>query len=482
VSPSTIRAALGTGSESRLTALLAASVVGIYLLVVVGATAALAEAARACSSWPGCAGADLTRPAVLVALGHRVAAAAVGLLVILTAVVAFRAGATGRVRLAMAAALALFPVQVSVGALVAVGGGSAGPLVSNAHLLVGMTIFGALVLALAWQLEVETGSDDERSVRDPTDLEPPEPVADDLRADPGPPLSGLARVRAVGSAYVQLMKPRLMWLLCLVASAGMALAATTGGGGLTLPVVAATLVGGVLAIGASGTFNHVLERDIDKRMERTADRPVATHEVPVRNAFAFGGLLTVAALGAFLTVNLLAAALGLAAIVFYSVIYTLVLKPNTVQNTVIGGAAGALPALIGWTAVTGDVGLPGLALAGVIFLWTPAHFYNLALAYRDDYERGGFPMLPVVRGETVTRKHILLYLAATLLAATVLAEVTALGWLYAGTTVLLGAVFLVAVVRLHYEQTEDAAFRAFHASNAYLGLLLLAIVLDALVV
>ncbi len=167
---------------------------------------------------------------------------------------------------------------------------------------------------------------------------------------------------------------------------------------------------------------------------------------------------------------------------FYSVIYTLVLKPNTVQNTVIGGAAGALPALIGWTAVTGDVGLPGLALAGVIFLWTPAHFYNLALAYRDDYERGGFPMLPVVRGETVTRKHILLYLAATLLAATVLAEVTALGWLYAGTTVLLGAVFLVAVVRLHYEQTEGAAFRAFHASNAYLGLLLLAIVLDALVV
>ncbi|WP_276261269.1 heme o synthase [Haloglomus litoreum] len=477
----TPRAVLGTDGDSRLTALLAASVLGVYLLVVVGATAALAEAAQACSSWPGCAGADLSNPAVLVALGHRVAATVVGVVVLATAVVGLRSGADRRVLATVFLALALFPVQVSVGALVATGGSGAGALVSNAHLLVGMTIFGALVLALTWRLEAETGTDDDRAVRDPAQLEPPEPV--DAATDTSAPSpSGLARVRAVAGAYIQLMKPRLMWLLCLVASAGMALAATTTPGGLSVPVVAATLGGGVLAIGASGTYNHVLERDIDKRMERTADRPVATHEVPVRNAFAFGGLLTVAALGAFLSVNLLAAALGLAAIVFYSVIYTLVLKPNTVQNTVIGGAAGALPALIGWAAVTGDIGLPGLALAGVIFLWTPAHFYNLALAYRDDYERGGFPMLPVVRGETVTRKHILLYLAATLLAATVLAELTTLGWLYAATTVALGAVFLVAVVRLHYERSEGAAFRAFHASNAYLGALLLAIVLDALVV
>ena len=217
-------------------------------------------------------------------------------------------------------------------------------------------------------------------------------------------------------------------------------------------------------------------------MERTSDRPLATHEVPVRNALAFGGLLTVASLWAFLTVNLLTAALGLAAIAFYSVVYTLILKPNTVQNTVIGGAAGALPALIGYAAVTGTVGLGGLVLAGVIFLWTPAHFYNLALAYRDDYERGGFPMMPIVRGETETRKHIVLYLAATLLGAGVLAAVANLGWLYGLTTVALGAVFLWMVVRLHYEQSEGAAFRAFHASNAYLGLVLVAIVVDALAI
>jgi protoheme IX farnesyltransferase len=268
-----------------------------------------------------------------------------------------------------------------------------------------------------------------------------------------------------------------MWLLCLVAAAGMALAA---GPDLTTPTVLFTLTGGVLAIGASGTFNHVIERDVDKRMERTSDRPVATHQIPVRNALAFGGLLSVTSVWLFWQVNALAAALGFAAILFYSVVYTVVLKPNTVQNTVIGGFAGSLPALIGWVAVTGEIGLPGLALAGVIFLWTPAHFYNLALAYKEDYARGGFPMMPVVHGETVTRKHIVFYLGATLVAAGGMAALTPLGPLYAATTAVLGAVFLWAVVRLHRERTEQAAFRAFHASNAYLGALLVAIVVDSI--
>jgi protoheme IX farnesyltransferase len=326
---------------------------------------------------------------------------------------------------------------------------------------------------LAWQLEAETGTDDAPgAVPEPSLAE--EPIDDGSVA---PTLTGVERLKATAWAYFELMKPRLMWLLCLVAGAGMALAGTP-----TVRTVLATLGGGVLAIGASGTFNHVLERDIDKRMERTADRPVATHEVPVRNALAFGGLLAVGSLAAFLSVNLLVAALGLAAIMFYSVVYTLLLKPNTVQNTVLGGAAGALPALIGYAAVAGTVGPVGLTLAGVIFLWTPAHFYNLALAYKDDYERGGFPMMPVVRGETETRKHILLYLGATLLSAGVLAELADLGWLYGVTTVALGALFLYTVVRLHREQTESAAFRAFHASNAYLGLVLVAVVVDALAI
>jgi protoheme IX farnesyltransferase len=270
-----------------------------------------------------------------------------------------------------------------------------------------------------------------------------------------------------------------MWLLCLVAAAAMALAV---GPALSVGTIVATLFGGVLAIGASGTFNHVLERDVDRRMQRTSDRPLATDVVPVRNALAFGTVLGIASLATFYYfVNALAAVLGLTAIVFYSVIYTLVLKPNTVQNTVIGGAAGALPALIGWAAATGEIGLPALVLAGVIFCWTPAHFYNLALAYKDDYERGGFPMMPVVRGERATRKQIVLYLGATLIGASTLAAVDTLGWLFAATSVVFGAVFLWAVLRLHREQTRSAAMRSFHASNAYLGTLLFAIIADALV-
>jgi protoheme IX farnesyltransferase len=453
-------------SRPKFATLLAGSVVGVYLLVVAGATASLAEAATACPSWPVCAP-DST--AAVVALGHRGVAVVVGLLLIATAVVGQRAAVPWRVRRSLLVALLLYPVQVAVGGFVAVS--ETAVATSGVHLGMALAIFAALTVALAWQLEAETGSDDAPDGR-------PEPSLPDAPAGTAPAFnSRLDRLQATISAYFRLMKPRLMWLLCLVAAAGMALAA---GPSLGVETVLFTLGGGVLAIGASGTFNHVLERDIDRRMKRTSDRPLATELIPVRRAVVFGLALTGLSLIAFLQVNALAAALGFVAIVFYSVVYTLVLKPNTVQNTVIGGAAGALPALIGWAAVTGDVGVPGIVLAGVIFLWTPAHFYNLALAYKEDYERGGFPMMPVVRGETTTRKHVLWYLAATLAAASGLAAVSGLGLVYAATTVLFGAVFLYAVVRLHRERTESAAFRAFHASNAYLGALLVAIVVDSL--
>jgi protoheme IX farnesyltransferase len=450
------------------TGLLAAATLGVYVLVVVGATASLAEAATACGGWPGCTG-TLASPGVAVALGHRAAAAVVGLVLSGTAVLAWP-DLDRRARAALGVAVVLYPVQAALGAMVATGADYAA-----LHLPLAMAIFAATVLALSWHLEAETGTNDAPASAPRRES----PLEERPLEEPAPPssLDGLDRVTGTVRAYVELMKPRLMWLLCLVAGAGMALAGTP-----SVRVVVATLGGGVLAIGAAGTFNHVLDRDVDRRMARTADRPVATRAVPVGNALAFGGLLTVAALAAFLSVNVLVAALGLAAIAFYSVVYTLLLKPNTVQNTVLGGAAGALPALIGYAAVAGTPGVPGLALAGVVFLWTPAHFYNLALAYRDDYERGGVPMLPVVRGETTTRKHVLLYLGATLLAASALTALSGLGWLYAAVTVAVGAVFLLAVVRLHRERTDAAALRAFHASNAYLGLLLVAVVLDALAV
>jgi len=445
---------------------------GVYLLLIIGVATALTDAAAACTAWPAC-GSGWSLPASLdgwVAFGHRIAAVLVGFGVLATTTMAWRTDTSRRVRAALTLALVLFPAQAGLGALVATTGGT--QTISIIHLAAGVTIFGGLLAALAWWLEAETGDPEDVPETDP---EPAEPL--DPNERPPVPTEPVARAKATLFAYFRLMKPRLMWLLCLVAAAAMALA---GGPGLTPYTVAATLIAGSLSIGASGTFNHVLERDVDRRMARTNDRPLATDLVPVPNAVAFGLLLTVISVGLFATINWLAAALGLIAIVFYSVVYTLILKPNTVQNTVFGGAAGALPALIGWAAVTGEIGLGGVLLATLIFLWTPAHFYNLALAYKDDYARGGFPMMPVVRGETTTRRHIVWYLGATLIAGAALAASETLGWLYVLTGVVFGSIFLWMVIQLHYKQTKAAALRSFHASNAYLGFVLLAIVVEGL--
>ena len=470
------------GSDRSVLALAVASV-GVYVLVIAGATASIVDAVAACSAWPACGGAGiaLDDPQLLVALGHRLLAIAVGVLVLWATVSAWSAGGPW-VRRTLAVTLLLYPVQIGIGALVAVYG--PGPLVTGFHLVVGMAIFVGLVTALGILL---------RESYHGTIAAAPEPVERPVEAAAGgsAPVGASGAADGTGSAtdrpadglrstllaYVRMTKPRLMWLLCLVAAAGMALAA---GPALTARTAVATLVGGVLAIGASGTFNHVLERDLDRRMQRTADRPLATDQVGPKRAFAFGVALAVASVSVFASINLLAAALGLAAIGYYSVVYTLVLKPNTVQNTVIGGLAGSFPALIGAAAATNTVGPGALLLGAVIFLWTPAHFYNLALVYRDDYERGGVPMFPVVRGEAATRTHILAYLGATLLAAAILAAVAGLGPLYAVVAVVFGAIFLWTVVALHRRPSRTTAWRAFHASNAYLGAVLIAIVVDAL--
>ena len=469
---------------SRDVSLLAGALVGVYVLLIAGATAAITDAARACSTWPTCGGRWLVPPSDLqlaVAWGHRATAILVGLLVLVAVAVAYRRTEQRRVKGTLGVTVALYPVQIGLGALTVT---QRTPwMLSTAHLVVGVAIFAGLVLALVWTLDRRTNTDEHDRPSDSVpDVEPvPTEAATKPSSDDGwePPQTVTGRIRATIAAYGTLMKPRLMWLLCLVAAAGMGLAA---GPDLSVRTVVATMTGGVLAIGASGTFNHVLERDVDRRMQRTADRPIATDRVGPRRALAFGILLTLASLAVFLTINLLAAALGLVAILFYSVIYTLVLKPNTVQNTVIGGFAGSLPAMIGAAAATETVGPAAWVLAGVIFLWTPAHFYNLALAYREDYARGGFPMLPVVRGEAVARKHILLYAGATFVAAALLSAVGGLGPLYAATAVVFGAVFLWAVLDLYEHRSKRAAMRSFHASNAYLGALLLAVILDTLAI
>ena len=457
----------GRDGITSLTGALVAAAIGVYLLVIVGAGTALLDGAAACATWPLCAGDVLGGAGLAVAAVHRLVAVLVFGLLLAAAALVRRRSVDDRVGWAVGLAVVLYPGQVVLGALVATTG--APTLLSGLHLVVAMSIFSAVLVALLWHLEATTPVEEE-SVFDATGPSPgPDP-------EPVPPTGIGGRAKA----YVTLTKPKLWWLLCLVALAAMGLA---GGRDLDPVLVAGTLGGGVLAIAASGTFNNVLERDRDERMARTADRPLVRERIPTRRAVAFGVLLTIASTATFLSVvNVLAAILGLLAILFYTVIYTLVLKPHTTQNIVIGGAVGAFPALIGWAAVERTVGLPALVLGAVIFLWTPAHFYNLALAYKEDYARAGFPMLPVVRGNAVTRRHITLYLGATLLGTVALGTATRLGWVYAGTTATFGAVFLLAVVRLHRERTEAAAFRTFHASNLYLGTLLVAVLVDTLMV
>ncbi|MFB6094027.1 MAG: heme o synthase [Halanaeroarchaeum sp.] len=453
------------------TTLIVASTVGTYLLILAGVSNALANASAACSTWPLCGGPWLASTGTLVVVAHRLAAVVVGAILLVTVAQAFTTPTARRERLALGVAVVLYPFEVLLGARTAVSGAT--PAVATVHLVVAMVIFSVLMAALVWHLDATVPGE-----------EPPGPDRDrDPASSAGTPSSDpvldpslATRVRG----YVRLTKPYLWWLLSLVALAAMGLAQ---GGVPPLGTTVATLAGGVLAIGASGTFNNVYERDRDEKMHRTDDRPVVTNVVPPRRAIAFGVALTVASMAVFTVfVNVLAAALGLLAILYYSVVYTMVLKPHTDQNTVIGGGVGAMPALIGWAAITDGVGVPALVLGGVIFLWTPAHFYNLALVYEDDYARAGFPMLPVVRGDRTARRHITLYLGATMLAAIVLGTATSLGTVYGGTAVLLGTVFLAAVVHLHRERTDTAAKRAFVASNTYLGILLLAVVVDTMAV
>jgi protoheme IX farnesyltransferase len=478
------------GAGPRLAELLVATTLGVYLLVVVGAATALLSGAGACPTWPTCGGTWLpTRadPALLAAWGHRVAVLAVGALLAVTTAAAWRRGAPLRVRAAVLAAAALYPAQVWLGALTATGGAPVG--IASTHLVAGVAIFAASTLALLWHLEATTPGASDASERAaeaaaPVDRGSPadssvDPTAASHPAEPTVPASPLARATTRAGAYVRLTKPKLWWLLCLVALAAMVLAA---GPALAPATAVPTLAGGVLAVGASGTFNNVLERDADRRMARTDDRPLVSGRIAVRRAVAFGVALTVASVAVFLAfVNALAAALGLLAVLFYSVGYTLLLKPHTDQNVVVGGAVGAFPALIGWAAVTDAVGVPAVVLGAVVFLWTPAHFYNLALAYRADYARAGFPMLPVVRGAATTRRHVLLYFAATMVGAVALGTADRLGWLYAGAVVAVAAVFLRELVRQYRAPSDRTAFRTFHASNAYLGVLLVAVVVDAMV-
>jgi protoheme IX farnesyltransferase len=245
-------------------------------------------------------------------------------------------------------------------------------------------------------------------------------------------------------------------------------------------LVLATLVGGTLAAGSANAINCYLDRDIDEVMRRTRRRPLPSHRIEPDDALAFGFVLgAVSFFFLSVAVNVLAASLALSAIAFYVFVYTMWLKRTSTQNIVIGGAAGAVPALVGWAAVTGTVSPAAWILFAIVFVWTPPHFWALAMRYSGDYAAAGVPMLPAVRGEGETRKQILLYSLATFGATLLLVPVAHMGPVYGATAVVLGGVFVWRALRLWRGSSSADAMRLFRFSIVYLGLLFAAVAADA---
>lgn len=283
--------------------------------------------------------------------------------------------------------------------------------------------------------------------------------------------------RGVVAAYFALTKPRIIELLLITTVPAMVLA--EGGWPGWWPVIA-TLVGGSLSAGGANAINNWFDRDIDEVMRRTRRRPLPRHDVEPVNALRFGTVLGVAGfvwLWAF--TNLLAAVLSTAALAFYVFVYTMGLKRRTPQNIVIGGAAGAVPALVGWAAVRGDLGLAAWILFAVVFYWTPPHFWALALRYEKDYAAAGVPMLPVVKGTEATTRSILLYSGVMVLVSLFLVPVARMGWIYLAVAVGLGAWFMWGAWRV--QRDPSRAMKLFTDSTIYLAVLFSAVVVDVLV-
>ncbi len=287
-----------------------------------------------------------------------------------------------------------------------------------------------------------------------------------------------AGLMALASDYLTLTKPPIISLLLITATGGMFLAAE---GIPSLQTLALVCVGGALGAGGANSINHFLDQDIDALMSRTSRRPVASNRVLPISALAFGIALN---LGAFFVlaywVNLLSASLTLAATLFYVLVYTGWLKRNTPQNIVIGGAAGAIPPMVGWAAVTGGLDLPALYLFSIVFFWTPPHFWALALLIQKDYERAGVPMLPVVVGEERTAQNIFVYSLALVALTLLFGATDAVGLVYLASAAALGAIFMMFAWKLKRDHTVRKARHLYLFSLLYLALLFAVMLADSI--
>jgi heme o synthase len=282
------------------------------------------------------------------------------------------------------------------------------------------------------------------------------------------------------SAYIALSKPRIITLLLITTVPAMILA--DKGRLPSLWLMLATVVGGTLAAGGANAFNCYLDRDIDELMHRTQGRPLPLGKIEPANALVFGVMLEAAAVGLLaLSSNLLAAGLALSATLFYVFVYTMWLKRRTSQNIVIGGAAGAMPPLVGWAAVTGHLAVAPLVLFAIIFLWTPPHFWALSIKYRDDYARANVPMLPVVATLASTKNQMFAYTLVLVPASLALLATGTVGWIYGSAAVLLGVMFISEAWRLRSNDAPVASMAVFRASIYYLALIFIAVAADRLI-
>jgi protoheme IX farnesyltransferase len=305
------------------------------------------------------------------------------------------------------------------------------------------------------------------------------PLVIQARAEVAAPQSWTRRSLHTALAYFHLTKPRVIELLLVTTLPAMILAA---GEMPSIGLILSVLFGGALAAGGANTINCWIERDRDQMMRRTAHRPLPHGDVKPEGALIFGLVLEALAFALlWSTVNLLSAVLAVSAMLFYVFVYTIWLKPRSPQNIVIGGAAGAVPVLVGWAAVTGGLAAPAWVLFAIVFLWTPPHFWALSLKYFDDYKAAGIPMLPVAKGIPAAVRQIVIYSFVVVATTFVLPFVTdEVGAVYVITAAVLGALFITQAIRLARDTTPAQAIRLFTYSNTYLALLFAAVAVDTL--
>jgi protoheme IX farnesyltransferase len=479
-------------ASQRVTLLVGFSAVSVFALLLFGTEITCVGVGRTdgCAAliypdWPLFDGAivptfdaNATVAALQMAhFAHRIVAAIVAVVLGVTTLVVWRAarsprravpGAESMLGLVGTAAT-LFAIQVIVGALQIWTELAAWAV--SLHLALGAAIWGLLVTAtfVGWYAaRADVPADGARDAGTPAGR----PAAD------VPPATLRERV----NAYVALTKPRIIELLLVTTLPAMILAWSTVDG--MDPAEFAwlafwTLIGGTLAAGAANAINCYLDRDIDEIMVRTRRRPMPAHQVAPVDGLMFGLVLTVISFAILaVTTNLVAAFLTLLAVAFYVVVYTMLLKRSTPQNIVLGGAAGALPPVIGWAAITGDITLPALLLFAIVFYWTPPHFWALSLRIRGDYEAAGVPMMPVTHGVPETTRQIALYSVLMVALTMVFFAVAHMGLVFLAGTLVLGALFLSQAFMMWRDGTDARAIRLYKYSITYLSGLFLLIVLD----